>query len=280
MPRLALCRPGLFALRTLQQLRPLWRKARTAREREALLRGAVALARAARTAAGAADVARAFPFPPVQAAAAVKWEARAAVLADFVDWLEGVDEWAATQPRGLIARIPVALWPSRMDYSARAWAVGTGGRDPDKMRVAFIRAQGEAIANHSTAAGTAADVDTFIGWAGVTGAWEVNGTSQPNPITAPDYSDSLELTAAGATRYRVKCYGWEEDGDPVPDGYVTIQALAGSWSDVWAVDFDGAGEVETVLTLSGVTAWRVKFTHDFVSLNFRPQLHVWRRDAV
>ena len=168
-----------------------------------------------------------------------------------------------------------------MGTGAGEWGDGRGGREPTKMRTQFVRWEGEALAAHDGTENPAVDVDTFLGWAGVTGAWEVNGTASPNPITAPDFSDAIELVAPGASRYRIALIGWEEDGGPVPDGYVVVQAsVGGSWVDVWVVDFADTSGAEAVISQANVAAWRIKFPEDFVSLNFRPQFHVWRRDAV
>lgn len=119
--------------------------ATTLKEKDAALAAAVAQAREAKTKEGAAVVARLLPFPPVIAAAVFEWERRAQELADFREWLVGVDTWLANLSPGQRKKIPVSLWPSRMGRAAEVWSEGPKGTPPDKLKGRFVAAQAKVL---------------------------------------------------------------------------------------------------------------------------------------
>ena len=130
---------------TPQQTAESLARATTAKQREKLLALCVRHALRADTKAGAQTVARLFPFPAVQAAAALEWDARQAVLDDFIVWLVEVDEWLTTLPTTTLALFPVQLYPSRMARAALVWSIGRGGIHPQTLRTEFVTCQGNIL---------------------------------------------------------------------------------------------------------------------------------------
>lgn len=110
-----------------------------------------ALARAVKTAKRKGNATRAEAFirtivlPDVVNAARAEWDARAAQLPAFDDWLAALDTWLLAH-RYVLGRIPAALYPSRMRQEAWNWSRGNKGRSPDELRSAFVTIQARAIA--------------------------------------------------------------------------------------------------------------------------------------
>jgi len=134
---------------TPQQTAESLAKATTAKQREKLLALCVRHALRADTKAGAQTVARLFPFPAVQAAAALEWDARQATFDDFTVWLLDVDDWLASLPSATLALFPVHLYPSRMSRAALVWSIGRGGIHPQTLRTEFVTRQGELLATQT-----------------------------------------------------------------------------------------------------------------------------------
>ena len=260
--------------------------ASTVRARRVAERRALAVAGRLKTASASRTFAAVVTLSEVETRATARWDARAASFAAFTSWLEDTAApWLAAHPLER-ALIPKRLLPDAAWRSARAWSLGTGGTDPDKLTAEFNAAKTLAIARTENFTLPQTWHEEFIEWIGTiwpNEVFEEGATFDANSTSAPWTIDAAPIMA-------FRFPGWtewnEEEGPHDPSG-LSIEISDGSswqhWFDVtWGNDPENPGSntcgkvIRSDVLNQSTISIRAKFDHA-TTINWRPQIHAYRR---